>query len=205
MAAWVLNLDADRELAAPETYAPRESVIAAMKPFVARLAETLLDRDDLLVDAATPPNAARGQVGRAWSPTPRALAVLARAGAEVAEHPPLDVLRRVTSRAFSASLGPTLPAAALVDAEAEALAKLSEAPPVGNGWRLKRAFGLAGREHRIVDAGKTTTADAGFVRAAIAEGGLVIEPNVVIVREYAMHGFITSTTTSLGALVVQRT
>ncbi|MGH7297994.1 MAG: hypothetical protein ACRELB_23850, partial [Polyangiaceae bacterium] len=75
--AWVLNLDADVELAAiasgagaRATYAPNRSVREAMRAFVPRLAAALLDPEhDLLVDEDSPPGIARGRVGRAFCPT----------------------------------------------------------------------------------------------------------------------------------------
>ena len=203
--AWVLNLDSDRELATTGIYAPKESVVRAMKVHRERLARALLASEDILVDEETKEGAAHGYVGRAFSPTRRALALLERSGATIAPHPSQDVLRRVTSRAFSAALGPTLPEQAFVRDVDQATAKLSRSPSVGDGWRLKRAFGMAGREHRIVDAGKVSSADEGFLRVAIEEDGVMIEPNVEVVTEYAIHGFITGTSFSLGALVEQRT
>ncbi len=203
--AWVLNLDADRELAARGSYAPKESVRAKLKAHRERLAASIFGPEDIEIDETTAPNAARGYVGRAFSPTKSALALLERAGATIAPHPSLDVLRRVTSRAFSAALGPTLPGQAFVRELGEAMTKLGSEPPVGNGWRLKRAFGMAGREHRVVDRGAASRADEGFMRAAIDEDGIMIEPNVAIVAEYGIHGFIDGASFALGALVEQRT
>ena len=78
--AWVLNLDADLELAAAQAYTPKRTVREAMQPFVALLASSLLAPEDVLVDESSEPLSARGLVGRAFCPTPRALAVLRRAG-----------------------------------------------------------------------------------------------------------------------------
>lgn len=201
-AAWVLNLDADYELAAGPSYAPRSSVLAATRAHAARLAETLLEPGDVVVDEATTTGAAVGRVGRAFSPTPRALALLRRAGAEPAPHPPVAVLRAVASRALSAELGQTLPGARFLRSVDEVACVLAEAPPIGEGWRLKRAFGMAGRDHRLVRAGAATDADLAFARAAIAEDGVQVEPNVRILRELSMHGYISpGGDLRLGALV----
>jgi hypothetical protein len=191
--AWVLNLDADLELGAARGYTPKRSVLEAMGPFVARLASPasgLLGPDDLVVDASTPPGAARGLVGRAFCPTPRALALLRRAGAESEAHPSVEVLRRVNSRAFASALGATLPGAAFVTALDAALAHLEAPSAVSDAWRVKRAFGMTGRGQRVVVARSVTDADRAFVRASVAEGGVQIEPNVAIVEEYAIHGVI---------------
>ena len=201
--AWVLNLDADLELAAPHAYTPKRSVREAMQPWRALLAASLLGPDDVLVDESTPPRSARGLAGRAFCPTPRALAMLVRAGAEPEAHPTLDVLRLVNSRAFAASLGATLPGAAFVTERAMAHAMLAASPPVGEGWRVKRNFGMTGRGQRVVVT--PTEADLAFVRAGLDEGGVQIEPNVAIDAEYAMHGLLTDAgALELGEPVRQR-
>lgn len=203
--AWVLNLDADLELAAPEGYTPRQSVRGATAAFVPLLAQSLLGPDDLLVDESTATGAARGFTGRAFCPTPRALALLRRAGAALDPVPPADVLRRVNCRAFAASLGVTLPSAAFVTSLDAARAKLAETPAIGADWRLKRAFGMTGRGQRVVRSGQASEADLAFVRAGMSEGGVQIEPNVNIVTEYAIHSMLgQDRSLSVGALVRQR-
>lgn len=210
--AWVLNLDADLELAAPQRYAPRQSVRDAMAAFVPRLARSLLGPGDVLVDESSAPLVASGLRGRAFCPTPRALAILRRAGAEPEPAPSLEVLRLVNSRAFASSLGATLPGAAFVTSLEAARMKLAEAPPLGDAWRVKRAFGMTGRGQRIIAAREgsgalpgASEADLAFVRAGMAEGGVQIEPNVTIVREYAIHGMLAQDgSCQLGAVVEQR-
>lgn len=202
MATWILNLDSDYELAAGSGYAPRRAVLEKLAPFVERLANTLLPAGDTLIGGHDARETAPGRVGRAWSPTPRAIAALRAAGAVPAPHPSVEVLRRVTSRAFAAALGATMPGAQFVTRVEDALATL------GSGeqpWRLKRAYGMAGRDHRIVSPGRVTDADLGFVRASIAEGGIQIEPNVAIETEYSLHAYIEEDgSTRFGALFQQR-
>ncbi|MDB4938406.1 MAG: hypothetical protein JWP87_5378 [Labilithrix sp.] len=204
--AWVLNLDADLELAAPRAYAPKQSVREAMKPWASLLAASLVGPDDAIVDESAPPLSAKGLTGRAFCPTPRAIALLERAGALPEPHPSVDVLRRVNSRAFAASLGETLPAAAFVTELDAARAKLAGAPPLGDGWRIKRNFGMTGRGQRVVRAATSVSdADLAFVRAGLAEGGVQIEPNVAIVAEYAVHGMLDERgSLALGRLVRQQ-
>jgi|CZKU01.1.fsa_nt_gi hypothetical protein len=199
--AWVLNLDADLELAAIASgaavalggYAPKRSVVDAMRRFAPKLAASLLDpHDDVLVDEASPPLGARGLVGRAFCPTPRALRLLRRAGAEPEPHPAWQVLLRVNSRAFASSLGTTLPCAVFVADEGEARALLGTPPPpeLAQAWRVKRNFGMTGRGQRIVAAAAVTQQDLAFVRAGLSEGGVQIEPDVTIVAEFAIHGLL---------------
>lgn len=203
--AWVLNLDADLELGAGRRYEPRKSVRLAMRTHVEHLAASLLGPHDLLVDEASPPAIARGLGGRAFCPTPRAIAMLERAGAKPEPHPPVDVLRRVNSRAFASSLGATLPGAAFVTEVEVARTLLRTAPPVGQGWRVKHAHGMAGRNQRIVLPTAIDEAALRFVRAGLAGAGVQIEPNVAIETEYAVHGFIGEDgTPALGTLVRQQ-
>ena len=182
--AWVLNLDADLELAVP-AYTPKASVAAAMRLLVPTLAANLLAQGDVLVDETSAPGVARGLAGLAFCPTPRAIAVLERAGATPVAHPSIDVLRRVNSRAFCASLGQTLPDAELVTDEARALEKIASGGP----WRVKRLHGMSGKNQRITGTAAPEI-DRGFVRAGIAEGGVQIEPDVRIEEEYAVHAML---------------
>lgn len=189
--AWVLNLDADLELAAGERYAPTNAVRAAMAPHVARLAASLLAPEDSLIDESSPPTSAKGYAGRAFCPTTRAIALLLRAGAEPEPHPAHEVLREVNGRAFCASLGQTLPGAAFVRDLDGALVHLSGPPEVAPSWRAKRPFGMAGRGQRVIEPGPVGDADRAFLRACMSEGGVQLEPNVAIERELAMHGVLS--------------
>lgn len=212
--AWVLNLDADLELAAHARrvrYAPTRAVLAAMRPHVDRLAASLLGPGDVRVDETSPEGALRGLPGRAFCPTPRALALLRRAGAEPDPHPAVDVLARVNGRAFAASLGNTIPGAAFVSDLAAAEAMLARDPElVGRDgerrpWRIKRTFGMAGRGQRVVASGALGEVDRAFVRASMAEGGVQIEPDVEIVCERALHGMLAEDgAVRFGRLVTQR-
>jgi hypothetical protein len=214
--AWILNLDADVELAAIASagasaraaYEPSRTVRQAVRTFVPRLAASLLDPDrDLLVDEDSAPQLARGMTGRAFCPTPRALRLLRRAGAEPEPHPECEVLVRVNARAFASSLGTTLPGAAFVGDEALARERLGTSPPseLSRAWRVKRNFGMAGRGQRIVEPSRLTEADLAFVRAGLAEGGVQIEPDVTIVDELAIHGLLSPAgALRLGPVVKQR-
>lgn len=211
--AWVLNLDADLELGASGPYTPTRTVREAMRAWSTQLATTLLDPEDVVVDESTPPGAARGRAGRAFCPTPRALSLLERAGAVPEPSPPVSVLRRVNGRAFSAAVGAKLPGAllpgaAFVTDEGAARHLLASEPPRPfDAWRVKRAFGMAGRGQRVV-RGAIAPADWDFVRAGLAReggGGVMIEPDASIVDEYALHGILAPDgALALGAVVLQR-
>jgi hypothetical protein len=112
----------------------------------------------------------------------------------------------VNSRAFCASLGQTLPDAVFARDLDAALATLARTPKAGGAWRVKRAFGMAGRGQRVVPPHPEH--DDGllpFLRAALGEGGVQIEPDVRIVRELAIHGVVAiDGRVELGRLVEQR-
>lgn len=204
-AAWVLNLDADVELASGPNYAPTAAVRAAMAPHVERLRTSLLGPGDILVDETSPRGIAAGREGRAFCPTSRAVALLVRAGANPLPHPSQAILREVNGRAFCAALGATLPGAAFVRDLDVAVAKLAEPPGVAKQWRVKRAFGMAGRGQRRVAPGAMSEPDRAFLRSAIAsEGGVMIEPDMTIVRELGIHGVVAEDGSHrLGQLVAQ--
>lgn len=182
--AWVLNLDADLELAVP-AYTAKASVRDAMRALAPIVAANLLGEGDIVVDESSAAGSVRGFVGRAFCPTPRAIAILERAGATIEAHPPVAVLRRVNSRSFSASLGQTLPDAELVTDEAAAFAKVA----AGGPWRIKRLFGMSGKNQRVTGVASEEI-DRGFIRAGIAEGGVQIEPDVGVEEEYATHAML---------------
>ncbi len=200
--AWVLNLDADLELEAGLGYQPTARVLAAMRPHAAILARALLSAGDVIVDEYLAPGALREAsppyVGRAFMPTPTALARLVAVGAEPVPAPSFEVLRRVNSRAFAAALGETLSPSAFITRKEVALAFMTQDPGESGAWRLKRAFGMAGRGQRRVPRGPLGKDDLSFLLRAIDSGGLVIEPEVEIEAELAMHGFVRPN----GALLV---
>jgi hypothetical protein len=203
--AWVLNLDADLELGAGARYQPTKSVRFAMRAHVERVAASLLGPGDVVVDEASPVASARGLRGRAFCPTPRALAILERAGAEPEPHPGVEVLRRVNSRAFASSLGATMPDATFVTELEIAQTILHGEPSVGSGWRVKHSFGMAGRSQRVVVASAIEPRSLAFVQTGLASGGVQIEPNVAIEAEYALHGLVAADgSRRFGALVRQR-
>lgn len=186
-AVWVLNLDAEHELAGGGT--PGASVrraVEAARPAARRLlGEGELDVDQvraLGVDA-------RGAPGRAWCPTPRALDALRSVGAEPPDAPALEVLRSVNHRRFCARLGDDLPGARFAASPAEVLDAVRAAPPretATDTWLLKRPLVAAGRGQRRVRAGDPEPGDRAWIEAA--RDGLQVEPRVVLALELALHG-----------------
>jgi hypothetical protein len=189
-ALWVLNLDAELELARPRGYqatrAVRAQCLRAAEP-----ARALLEPGDRELAADAPPGSHAGRSGRAWCPTPSALAALRAAGAEPEPAPSVDVLRRVIARGFAsavrAQLSAELPGAGHAVGAAAVHARLERAQP-GSVWLLKRDYSMAGRGRRRVTAGALTGADESWIEAACVLGGLQVEPWVALVAEFALHG-----------------
>lgn len=183
--AWVLNLDADEELAAPDAYAPRRSVVARSSELAARLRD-LVGPDARLVPLDGGSVRVPGLPGRAFCPTPRALELLCRAGADAGAAPPIDLLRRVNDRAFAHSLGPSLPGARAVARWADLVAVVTT-----GRWLAKRAFTFAGRGHRRMSAAELApgTALARWAEASFA-AGLYVEPLVERRGDFGLHGHV---------------
>ncbi len=201
--AFVLNLDADLELGAGPGYRPSRRVLAAMTANETPL-RALLDEGDVIIGDETEVGSLRGFVGHAFCPTPRAVALMRRAGAEPARHPSVEVLRTVASRAFGFSAERGLPGALFANRFELVIETLAKAPPIGRAWRLKRAYGMAGRGHRTIAPGEPSTADAAWIRASMPQG-LVVEPEVRIVSELGLHGWLEEDgALGAGAVVRQR-
>lgn len=179
--AWVLNLDAELELGRAG-YQPRARVLQQLEQYGAG-ARTLLGPNDVLAGPHVPDAAAR--VGRAWCPTPRALAALVAAGVRPEPHPALEVLRRVNHRRFAHELGGGLPEQRYVTDRAAVTAVLQRPGP----WLLKRPLSLAGRgQLRAYRA--LTEKEWTWVDASLVGDGLVIEPLVAPALEVSLHGFV---------------
>lgn len=198
--AWLLNLDADRELDRPLGYQPTQVVHERVAHMRARIPR-LVRQGDVVVGGER----VEGRyAGLCWCPTPSALARLVRAGVTPAPTPPFDVVRRVNHRRFSFELGPTLAGAAWVrdqDALAGALGQRS----VTGDWLLKRPYSIAGSGRRVLRGGALAAHDERWVRASLREDGLIVEPWVDIVDELAIHGYVHADGRhALGAVCVQR-
>ena len=182
MRAWVLNLDADHELARPEGYSPRHEVRARVATLAARI-EGLVPPGDIRIDEQSD---ASGLSGRAWCPTPSALQWLERSGATLPPFPPFDVVRRVNHRAFCAELGQTLDGAAFVRDRSE----LEQRIAAGTEWLLKRPHGFAGSGRRRVHSGSLDDDTKRWLDASLRADGLQVEPWVERLADFSVHGFI---------------
>jgi hypothetical protein len=200
--AWVLNLDADHELEDPRGYTPSRATRERVRDFAARL-HGLLRPGDVVLEAGTtlPPGS---YAGKAWCPTPRALAMLEAAGCELPDSPSLPVLQRVNDRRFAIELGLGSLRTQYVTDATSAIGLLQATRP-GDPWLMKRAFGLSGRGHRRGN-GPPSDADLRWLNNSLRRGhGVSIEPWVTREADFAVHGRLTREGAfTLGRAVLQR-
>lgn len=187
--AWFLNLDADVELEDPSARTPSRVARARAQALTARLGG-LLAPGDVIVPDPPPLAACVGLAGRAWSPTPRALAALARAGATLPAAPSFSVLRRVNHRRFAAALGLGLPGARWITDRAELDVALAARSPTGL-WLLRRPFGFAGRGRLRLDPARRDAVTERWIDASFGAGeGVELAPWVERAGDFARHGFL---------------
>ncbi|MCB9591589.1 MAG: hypothetical protein H6719_02550 [Sandaracinaceae bacterium] len=184
--AWVLNLGVEVELAGGQLGAAAARRRAEVRRAL-RLPEghVVLDLDD---DAR-----ARGLEGRAWCPTPSALARLAAAGARVPPAPSVEVLRRVNERSFAHELV-ALPQTVRCD-DLDAVRAATERP---GRWLLFRSLTFAGRGQRRVDAGRWDEGAEAWARGALRIGPVHVLPRVEIELEVSLHGMLGPDALRLG-------
>jgi hypothetical protein len=197
--AWVLNLDAELELARPGLeYVPRRKLLEQLA-LHGQGSRALLGPEDILVT----PGVTRGAdfVGRAWCPTPMAIAALSAAGVTAEPHPEASVLRRVNHRLFAFEAGGGLPEQQYFTERAplEALLRRAERP-----WLCKRPLAFAGRG-QMRFYGPISDKQWSWLDVSLAQDGLIVEPLVTPTRELSLHGFLWPTgRTELGRICVQQ-
>ncbi|MFO0616049.1 MAG: hypothetical protein U0414_25875 [Polyangiaceae bacterium] len=182
--AFVLNLDAERELAGTardpfRALETRPALRSALDPLVL---------DARVIDRASPPNGCDGLRGLAFMATPAALAALARAGALLPVAPALETLRAVNHRGFSYALEGAPPGVTLASTMDEVARALARPSPTG-AWLLKRPFGFAGKGRRRAVAFDAAV-ESFARRALVEEGGVGVEPLLERRLDAAIHGFL---------------
>ncbi|MES1174801.1 MAG: hypothetical protein ABUL62_10790 [Myxococcales bacterium] len=182
--AWVLNLDAELELARPGfEYVPRQKLLTQLATHGQGSRALLGPEDALVTPGAT---LAADFVGRAWCPTPLALAALTAAGVTPEPHPEQSVLRRVNHRLFAFEAGGGLPEQQYFTERAplEALLRRAERP-----WLCKRPMAFAGRG-QMRFYGPISDKQWSWLDVSLAQDGLIVEPLVTPTVELSLHGFI---------------
>jgi hypothetical protein len=209
---WVLNLDAERELALPNGYTRPRAMAEQIQEQSGSTRDLVRDEAVLALDATNAPEGANAETAVVtWCPTPSALALVRRVGLTVPPAPPLDVLRLANHRRFQHEVARRIgdgasffghtafvePGADLETQVRSLAERLSNPPPLGAGWHLERAYGFAGKGARRL-TGPPNTDDVRWLRDSLTRGGILVEPLVPIVRELSLHGFVGATSAVLG-------
>ena len=185
--AWLLNLDADRELQDPARYRPLELANLATD-WRASMADLVAPEDLILPSSDARPGACLVQC---FCPTPSALAKLVALGFDAPPAPALSILRMVNDRAFCAELGQCLAGASFVR-DMDALERQLALPSPTGRYVIKRAFSFAGREQRRVQHGVLDTSTLGFCQRSFARAeGLQVEPWVERLGDFSRHGYLS--------------
>lgn len=180
--AWLLNLDAELELANPGHNASAK--LAEQLEQYRRLARNLLAAGD--VEITEPLPTAGSLVGRAWCPTPNAIGALRRAGISPEPHPSVDVLRSVNHRRFAFELDLGMPRQHYVESRGELERALTSS---ARAWLLKRPLSFAGRG-QLRWFGSTDARQSAWIEASLLRDGLIVEPLVEPLLEVSVHGFV---------------
>jgi len=187
---WILNLDADLELADPAGFAPSARLVQQTNALADRLLQSANAASPQVRHVRLAPDS-EPRICQAWCATPRARAAAQAMGHELPQAPSLDVIQRVNHRAFAAGLEVGLPGAAFVTSTQQFDEVMQSANPA-HGWLLKRPFGFSGRSQKRV-TGALTDRDRRWVEASMVEygRGLMVEPFVAIEQEFALHSWLS--------------
>lgn len=179
--AWVLNQDAELELSRPG-YTPAARTLLQIDQYGAHARALLGPRDILVTDLSSQPGPF---LGRAWCPTPLAVAKLRAIGVAPEPHPTPETLRLVNHRHFAFDLAAGLPGQRYVSTRQQ----LQSVLQAGRSWLLKRPLGFAGRgQLRIL--GGIDPKQAAWIDASLRHDGLIVEPLITPVLEISLHGFV---------------
>jgi len=189
--AWVLNFDADLELAFGAGYqAP--AFVAARAPELARRLAPLVAPGDVVLGPEQPAGHRgdlKGLEGHAFCMTTSAARRLIAFGVAPVAAPSMEILRAANHRGFCADLGQTLPHAAFSRTIEDVRSAVAGIAREGDAL-LKRPFGFAGRGQRRV-RGELTAKDIAWLEATPLAEGVQVEPAVTIVVEHSVHGVLS--------------
>lgn len=186
---WLLNFDAEEELAKPS--APRTiPALDTKRAALALAVADLLAPGDVYFGDTLPPGSRH--IGMAWMMTDRARTLLRSHGVLPVDSPRMEVLRHANSRQFSFGLGLGLPGASYVRHMGE-LEDAIRGASIGSGWLCKRPFGFAGRGRQRLDVGPLKNAARSWCESALRDGpGLEVVPYVHVVAEFGLHGYLAA-------------
>jgi hypothetical protein len=182
--AWCLNLDAEEELKAQGRYTPTRRIaeqIRAQLPSFRQLtnADPILEHDEISSEEPV----------LCWCPTPSALGQIVKQRLSPVGGPSLDVLRIANHRGFSCAFADASVNRCFVQQSDAWESLLFEQASASGAWRLKRAFGWAGRGQRRISSSPSED-DLRWVRDSLRAGGLLRERELLVREEYSTHGYV---------------
>lgn len=183
---WVLNPDAERELAAVASYAVKaafKSRISERRPLFAKLCQ----EEPFFFSHELEP-AEVGVRALLWCPTSHGRRSALDAGLLVSASPTMQVLRMVHDKRFlsQALEEVALSGRAVIGSEEEWRYYLAHAK---GDTRVKRFFGYAGKGQRVWKQSGARD-DERWLADSLRQGGFVAEPNWSEARQISMHGFV---------------
>lgn len=216
--AWVLNFDAELEMADPEGYRPSTRMLARCDALTRQVAPVLsrcLGEEIRILHRGRTRRSGPDLAGAralAWAWTPSAVRCMTEQGVQPLPLPDFAAVRHVNHRAFLAGLQagrceawPGLPGEGFIVDLARLEPRLRDLPPSGR-WILKRPFGFAGRDRKVLEGASLVGADRTWCLASM-QGygiGLQVEPWVEIREEYGLHAWLDRRGgIQVGALQVQ--
>lgn len=185
---WVLNFDAELELADPNYSTPTTAMRERMRSLQLQIKKFIHPRDRILEEHASPQQ--QPMQGVAWCPTPRAIKLLTQTLKTPPSAPTFEALRTVNHRRFCARIGQILPGASFVD-DITTLEQLLACPSITGSWLLKRPLGFSGRGQLRVDPGPLSEGTRRWAEPGLRRGeGLQVEPLLKLEEEFAIHGML---------------
>ncbi len=195
--AWVFNLDADEELARPDSCS-KSAGFLRRKAEMADVLGAHVAPGDVVLDAdRAVPETGSEFLGQAWCPTPSALRLLRQAQVRLPAAPSFKILQTVNHRSFAATFSASLPGAAFTRSIEEMRSCLESKRPFDQ-WLCKRAHGFSGRGHRrirrseFLDGSLHVNEQTWIERSFTESDGLQVEPRVERVEDFGLHGWIGS-------------
>lgn len=188
---WILNLDAEFEMAQPQAYAPSAAELRGLELGMQKAVRCFPASTRFASLDEVRAGLHKGAQVRAWCPTPRVHEACERGGVELEDACEYEVIRAVNDRAFRSSLPDEFPGGGFFERGSTAVEDVQgKLRSEARNWLLKRAFGVAGRGQRRVRWSDMQAADAAWIEASFRTGGLQVEPLVSITAEFSLHGRI---------------
>lgn len=188
---WILNLDAEFEMAQSKNYAPSTAELRGIERGMAQALRSLPAGSRVATIDDVQAGKYAGCIARAWCATPRVREACESGGVALELACDYSVIREVNSRAFSAQFDQDFPNSEFIHSSSLAVDEVQmKLRSESLNWLLKRAYGVASRGQRRMRGNEIQPADVTWIQASLRSGGLQVEPYVSIIDEFSLHGMI---------------